>query len=534
MQARVGCFRTSELQRLDMAYGGLTDCEDRADTDGAGDAIAFVDSSGRGCSSYTEDASMSLSNGGSLVLCSDAPSHPSPTTGYDALTMCCVCDGGDYSRRRRRLTDGAASTIGGLSGSCVGCNGCTTGGPIASTEACQVAVTQALAAVPLTLASYQDVAMANAPPGCMVDLASGNGYWNGHFGGSNDGSFTTVCDFPTVLVGNGSTSVALPVRLGGDGRPPLADADLASLVSLGVDGYALGAAAHSSGVAVVETGWSDDASLGVPTIVRALCRVGGGGVGPNATVELRPGEGVPYTPATTSAGAVAQYAGYTRSASHTCGDWLADAALGYTWTTAASNVAGSTGAWQTVALSGVGGSADVTAVRVWGNSAATAWGISLWEVRVLDGGGATLTPSGASASYEEGWNSAANAIDGDETGTRWATNGSPEANDWLLLTFVSPGVLPASVQLLWEGAYASSFDIEVGRSIAGPTAAIDASWSDGSDARYGRTDLDLDGCMRVSTLKTRPVWPRMAEACGCPGPDSLATEGDAWWRPWPN
>ena len=211
-----------------------------------------------------------------------------------------------------------------------------------------------------------------------------------------------------------------------------------------------------------------------------------------------------------------------------------DASYGYTWTAAASNVAGSTGAWQTVALSGVGGSADVTAVRVWGNSAATAWGISLWEVRVLDGGGATLTPSGASASYEEGWNSAANAIDGDETGTRWATNGSPEANDWLLLTFVSPGVLPASVQLLWEGAYASSFDIEVGRSIAGPTAAIDASWSDGSDARYGRTDLDLDGCMRVSTLKTRPVWPRMAEACGCPGPDSLATEGDAWWRPWPN
>ena len=206
----------------------------------------------------------------------------------------------------------------------------------------------------------------------------------------------------------------------------------------------------------------------------------------------------------------------------------------------ASNVTGSTGAWQTVALSGVGNSADVTALRIWANSAAfPRYKISLWEVRVLDGSGATLTPSGASASYEQVFSpawccSAANAIDGDETGTRWASSGSPEANDWLLLTFASPGVLPASVQLLWEGAYASSFDIEVGRSIAGPTAAIDASWSDGSDARYGRTDLDLDGCMRVSTLKTRPVWPRMAEACGCPGPDSLATEGDAWWRPWPN
>ena len=144
-------------------------------------------------------------------------------------------------------------------------------------------------------------------------------------------------------------------------------------------------------------------------------------------------------------------------------DVSSTASSGYTWTAVASNVAGSAGTWQTVALSGVGSSADVTALRVWGNSAAIAYGISLWEVRVLDGSGATLAPSGASASFEQQtWMGAAMAIDGDETGTRWATDGSPAANDWLLLTFASPGVLPASVQLLWEDAYASSFNIEVG------------------------------------------------------------------------
>ena len=183
-----------------------------------------------------------------------------------------------------------------------------------------------------------------------------------------------------------------------------------------------------------------------------------------------------------------------------------DASSGYTWTTAASDVAGGVGAWQSVSLSGVGGDADVTAVRIWANTAATAYGVSLWEVRVLDSGGSPLTPSGASATFEQSSTmAAAMAIDGDDSTTRWATNGSPEANDWLVLTFASPGVLPATVELLWEDAYASSFSIDVGRSTAAPSSSSSAAAASSSDAACAWSDVGGGGGVRTAAADVEDI-----------------------------
>ena len=98
-------------------------------------------------------------------------------------------------------------------------------------------------------------------------------------------------------------------------------------------------------------------------------------------------------------------------------------------------------------------------LRLYGATHATPFGLSIFELRVLGDDGEFLDITGASASFEQSGNPAASAVDGDD-GTRWGSNGSPEAHDWILIELGAEAEISA-VEIVWEAAYASAFALEI-------------------------------------------------------------------------
>ncbi|MFI9814289.1 discoidin domain-containing protein [Saccharothrix variisporea] len=127
-----------------------------------------------------------------------------------------------------------------------------------------------------------------------------------------------------------------------------------------------------------------------------------------------------------------------------------------TWTTIHTTTNG-TGGTQDLAVSGTG-----RYVRLVGTTRATGWGYSLWEFRVYGTSApATGTPISqyqqVTASSWEGGNAPAAALDGRAT-TRWSSQFAD--NQWLRVDFGGVATV-REVLLVWEGAYASAYRIEL-------------------------------------------------------------------------
>ena len=91
------------------------------------------------------------------------------------------------------------------------------------------------------------------------------------------------------------------------------------------------------------------------------------------------------------------------------------------------------------------------------------YGTSIYEFRVYEAGGNQTTIITATANVADGSHTADQAIDGNQ-GTRWSSNqgGQPPVNaSWLVVGFAQP-VQVARVEIVWEDARPSSFEIYAG------------------------------------------------------------------------
>ncbi len=132
---------------------------------------------------------------------------------------------------------------------------------------------------------------------------------------------------------------------------------------------------------------------------------------------------------------------------------------GSTWTNVYSTTTGSGGV-QTLTVSGTG-----RYVRMNGTARGTPYGYSLWEFQVFGTiGGSTCGTADAAqgktataSSIENATFPASNAVDGN-TGTRWSSAFSDP--QWLQVDLGGSATV-CGVQLSWEAAYASAFQIQV-------------------------------------------------------------------------
>ncbi|GAA0259603.1 hypothetical protein GCM10010492_70650 [Saccharothrix mutabilis subsp. mutabilis] len=161
-----------------------------------------------------------------------------------------------------------------------------------------------------------------------------------------------------------------------------------------------------------------------------------------------------------------------------------------TWTTIHTTTGG-TGGSQDVAVSGAG-----RHVRLVGTTRATGWGYSLWEFRVYG----TTTPDAGTpisrykqvtASTWEGGNAPAAALDG-RTTTRWSSQFAD--NQWLRVDFGGVATV-REVVLVWEGAYASAYRVE----LSGDGTTWTTAYST-TTARGGTERLTVQGTGRYLRL----------------------------------
>jgi hypothetical protein len=132
---------------------------------------------------------------------------------------------------------------------------------------------------------------------------------------------------------------------------------------------------------------------------------------------------------------------------------------GSTWTNVYSTTTGSGGV-QTLTVNGTG-----RYVRMNGTARGTPYGYSLWEFQVFGTiGGSTCGTADAAqgktataSSIENATFPASNAVDGN-TGTRWSSAFSDP--QWLQVDLGGSATV-CGVQLSWEAAYASAFQIQV-------------------------------------------------------------------------
>ena len=171
--------------------------------------------------------------------------------------------------------------------------------------------------------------------------------------------------------------------------------------------------------------------------------------------------------------------GATATLSRVVLNWEGAYATGYQIQTAAS----ASGPWTTLysTTTGDGGIDDLSVsgtgryVRMNGTQRAlTGYGYSLWELQVYGTSSATgtLLSQGkpATASSSEGvFVAAAYAVDGDTTGTRWAS--AFTNNEWIYVDLGATATL-SSVVLSWEGAYATGYQIQTAASASGPWTTV--------------------------------------------------------------
>ncbi|MFI5730859.1 discoidin domain-containing protein [Kribbella sp. NPDC051587] len=98
-------------------------------------------------------------------------------------------------------------------------------------------------------------------------------------------------------------------------------------------------------------------------------------------------------------------------------------------------------------------------LRIQGRRRATGWGYSLWTLAIKDSANPSvdLARSGTATASSDDGSPAANAIDGND-GSRWSS--AYNDNEWIQVDLGTAKAFD-QVELLWETAYASLFEIQV-------------------------------------------------------------------------
>jgi F5/8 type C domain len=160
-----------------------------------------------------------------------------------------------------------------------------------------------------------------------------------------------------------------------------------------------------------------------------------------------------------------------------------------TWTTIYSTTT-STGGVQTINATGTG-----RYVRMYGTARATGYGYSLWEFQVYGeqptGGCSTSNAAqgrpATASSVENAGTPAANAVDGN-AGTRWSSAFSDP--QWIYVDLGSSQPV-CQVQLNWEAAYATAYQIQVSDTTTSWTTIYSTTTSTG-----GNQTLNVSGTGR--------------------------------------
>ena len=185
---------------------------------------------------------------------------------------------------------------------------------------------------------------------------------------------------------------------------------------------------------------------------------------------------------------------------------------GTNWVSIYSTTTG-TGGTQTLDVSGTG-----RYVRMYGTARATGYGYSLWEFVVRTGGGAPTStptptptptptstptpppgscsaddaalnkPAAASSTQDANYYSAADAFDGDATGTRWSSAASDP--QWIQVDLGSSQSV-CQVVLTWEAAYGKAFQIQTSNDGTNWTSIYSTTTGTG-----GTQTLDVSGTGR--------------------------------------
>ena len=149
------------------------------------------------------------------------------------------------------------------------------------------------------------------------------------------------------------------------------------------------------------------------------------------------------------------------------------------WTSIYSTTTG-TGGVQTLNITGTG-----RYVRMYGTARATQWGYSLWEFQVYgtmatstcDPSNVALNHPATASSVENAGTPASAAVDGN-TGTRWSSAFSDP--QWLQVDLGSSMTI-CQVELNWEAAYATAFQIQVSNDAANWTSIYNTTTGTGGD-----------------------------------------------------
>jgi hypothetical protein len=170
------------------------------------------------------------------------------------------------------------------------------------------------------------------------------------------------------------------------------------------------------------------------------------------------------------------------------------------WTTI-KTVLGSDGGSDKVTLNGLG-----VGLQVICDTAATMWGMSFWELKVSGSLPSpevvALAPASADAAFVEGPFAAGNAVDGNE-GTRWASNGLPPSQPaWWSVDFPSYYHV-TSVSILWEGAYASEYQLQLKSCSSWGVGKV--GYSDGAGWKETAVGAAGDG-LTVAAVTEATVW----------------------------
>lgn len=170
---------------------------------------------------------------------------------------------------------------------------------------------------------------------------------------------------------------------------------------------------------------------------------------------------------------------------------------GNEWTRARS-ITGSDGGLDDIALDAVG-----RYVRLQGVKRATNWGISLWQLEVFGTPSTALVSAGRPASVSSVQNdnlSAHNLVDGDLS-TRWASRYADRA--WAIVDLESIHQIQG-VELYWESAHSSEYDIETSDDGESWTVLRSVSASEG-----GHETWALDGAgryLRINSHSRATSW----------------------------
>ena len=113
-----------------------------------------------------------------------------------------------------------------------------------------------------------------------------------------------------------------------------------------------------------------------------------------------------------------------------------------------------------------------------------------------------LAPASANAAFVEGPFAAGNAVDGNE-GTRWGANGLPPAEQaWWSVDFPDYYHV-TSVKILWEGAYASEYMLQLHSCHSYRDRAV--GYSDGAGWKETAVNAAGDG-LKVKAMTEATVW----------------------------